>query len=470
LQTGGDDILDRSIRNSQNLYSTNYDSLRDRLKRECRGEGLLFTGGCVRQKLEGAHVSEVQQLEGARDQAIEVARAAAERRLERPVTINTNLEYDRLRSYQDWFEELEDQQYCNQRPDDPRCLELGQFRHNGVFYVKNRSLSKMEEMCQPQRTTLGQIEQAQERARAIDREPASMAGANFSVASGTAQMPRDIVFEQSEQPGFFNRLFQGVSNFFRSIGEFIGLVSPRQPVGEQQRPLSPMPTTETYISYDQPDIMDSPRASSEVFEGIDDNTFEPVLAQPEIDNVQYDRIPSSLNTLMTQALEHPVFEDEVVGEQFLLDLGEVSTLYPQEVATIDHVLQQLIAEKELDETPISDGYEMILDRPRLNAHQKAALLYELAWTEGDGFEQAVRMMDRTQIEIHLTLEHLDTELQALIEATDHITLNDETIVFDMRSLSNANQSMSLYQKMIELYRENSMARRSLLLREIIQLL
>jgi hypothetical protein len=329
LQNSGDDILDRTIRSTQDLYSTNYDALRDRLKRECRAQGQLFTGGCVNERLQGPHAQEVRQLEAARDQAIEEARTSAERRLQRPVTVNTNIEYDRLRSYQDWFEELEDQQFCNQNPQDPRCLELAQFRHNGVFYVKNRSFDKMEDLCQPQRTTLDQIESAQEQARAADTE---------------AVAPGNEVFEEAAKPGFFNRLFQGVADFFKSIGEFFGIGAPRQPVGEQ-RPVSPIPPSETYISYDQPIIADDPRAAM-TFD--DDVTLEREIADEfePVETPQYEGLPASLNQRMTTTLTHPIFEDEIVGVQFTQDIVDLLGANQAELATIETLLDRVISEKD----------------------------------------------------------------------------------------------------------------------------
>lgn len=470
LQTGGDDILDRSIKSSQDLYSTNYDSMRDRLKRECRAQGLLFTGGCVSEKLEGANAQEARDLELARDQAIEEARKSAERRLQRPVTVNTNIEYDRLRAYQDWFEELEDQQYCNQRPDDPRCLELAQFRHNGVFYVKNRSITKIQDLCQPQRTTLAQIEDAQERARAIDREPASMTGANYSVATGTAEAPQNYVFEEAERPGFFNRLFQGVANFFRSIGEFFGFASPRQPVGEQRSP-SPTPASETYVSYDQPVIMDSPRLVEDEIESFDYIEEEQTpIVEPEIEEAQYERIPASLNEKVSLALEHPIFEDEIVGEQFLADLANMAQFNPEDLVTAEQLLDKLSQEKDATETPISDSYEMILDRPRLNPHQKSALLFELAWSDQEKYQQAVRLMDQPEIAISFDGEALSQELKNLIDTIPALRLDGNKVILSINSLSSEQLTMNLYQSIIILNREDSMERKIQLLRDLIDLL
>lgn len=227
LQTGGDDILDRSVKSARDLYDTNYNALRDRLRRECRAQGMMFTGGCVSEKMRGEASSELQRIEAARDQSIEEARVSAERRLNRPVTVNTDIEYDRIRSYQDWFEELEDQQFCNQRPDDSRCRELSQFRHNGVFYVKNRALDRMDSVCSGRRATLAGVEQAQ-------REAALAANPEATAAEHAGRAPAQV---EAESPGFFSRLFGGIGNFFRSIGQFLGLIPKNEPatLGEQSR-------------------------------------------------------------------------------------------------------------------------------------------------------------------------------------------------------------------------------------------
>lgn len=392
LQTGGDDILDRSISAARDLYQTNYDALRERLKRECRAQGMMFTGGCVSDRLEGPAAQELRSIEQARDQSIEAARVSAERRLQRPVTVNTDIEYDRIRSYQDWFEELEDQQFCNQRPDDPRCRELSQFRHNGVFYVKNRAMSRLESLCPQRQTTLSAIEAAQQ----ASRTPAS-----------EAETPATMIEPEAEKKGFFSSLFSGIANFFRSIGEFFGFVQPRT-VGE--RPAAE--TRETVRATSDQTIVDGPRVVTPPPRERAPATSPEPVAEEIITVETAPLVPRHpLQENLERAYFNPLFEDQFVRESLAQDLETLLEKNPEARQSIEQALEQLHSEAEsATEHPFTNKVEEIYSLPEDQPGLRQFLLAQLV-NSPSAYEQSYQALTSPE----WTVELPDSALATLEE-------------------------------------------------------
>jgi hypothetical protein len=117
-----------------------------------------------------------------------------------------------------------------------------------------------------------------------------------------------------------------------------------------------------------------------------------------------------------------------------------------------------------------NSYEMILDRPRLNTHQKSALLYELAWSDQQSFEQAVVLIEQTQIELTIPNDLIDDEVRELIEQIPMLNLIEDRIIIDMSSLQLSQQSMNLYRTLILLNREDDPNQKLQLLLRLIELL
>ncbi len=438
LQTGGDGILDRDLKTARDLYTTNYDALRDRLKRECRQNGMLFTGGCVSEKLEGPAAREAKNIETQRNQAMEGARVAAERRLNRPVTVNTDIEYDRLRSYQDWFEELEDQQFCNQQPDDEKCRQLAQFRHNGVFYVKNRAMTKLDDVCQDQRSTLSAIEKAQE--RAIERAPASAVSNEIVATNATVTSAAGA---PSKGPGFLSSFFGGIANFFRSIGEFLGFLSPKATptMGEQSVP----EYRETITTETQPDVINTPRVSAvQQTEVVPTKIVERAPAEEAV------TLPK---TVKEKAFTNVLFEDDGLVELISTDDEYLRTSYPETTSALNKVFEALAEESESQNSSFTEKIDKII---QMTFDKKGARQYLLTRSPELSLNEVESLYDRLseKQEISLDLSFLSSDERQALSAPGFL-INANQIIIDPTLFSEARQSsFEAYRILDELYKES----------------
>lgn len=152
----GDDPLRRDLRAARQVYEANKDPLIERFRRQCRREvrndpnigGLIIAPHVTRCATRHAEaLPEYQTIRQQYDRALERAHQSAERRLERPIDPNISIAYQRLESYDSWFEMLEDQQFCSNNPTDERCQQIAQIGFNGAFQVKDRAFERLEEFC-----------------------------------------------------------------------------------------------------------------------------------------------------------------------------------------------------------------------------------------------------------------------------------------------------------------------------------
>ena len=57
------------------------------------------------------------------------------------------VENQRLGSYQRFFDDIYEQQYCFENPNNKDCQEKSKVKFMGPFYVKDRAKVKLKEIC-----------------------------------------------------------------------------------------------------------------------------------------------------------------------------------------------------------------------------------------------------------------------------------------------------------------------------------
>lgn len=216
------DFHSREIGTIKERYNTNIDAMKRQYKQICNNQAATSYRKCYNDKWNSPEAS-AQRKRWGEAKASELA--ALERRTEyrsqNPLGLNTDVEAQRLERYRNWFQELEDQQYCAQHPNDERCLELNQFRFNGNFYVKDKAFDRMNDVCPGRELSLPSItERKVEEARVAAQEKALRTG----------RAPAS----EKKSGGFFSAIGDFFKGVFESISNFFGFGGKKQVIGEDQ--------------------------------------------------------------------------------------------------------------------------------------------------------------------------------------------------------------------------------------------
>lgn len=155
-----------------------------------------------------------------KEQALAKIGKAYDDQSENYLTVNQNTINQKMALYQDWFKELEEQQFCSQNPDERGCQELSKFKYNGHFAIKDRAVNSMAQICPNQDMNLVEVNKkvAEAQIASVLQVPAS----NFRAPAYQSSLkPASSSPSSGSEGGFFSSLFSSVKNFFSSIADGI---------------------------------------------------------------------------------------------------------------------------------------------------------------------------------------------------------------------------------------------------------
>lgn len=188
-----------------NRYDTNIGAMKRQYRQACQAQKTEPYNRCYDAKWNSPDAqAQRQRWEEAKTSELKALQDRSNYRSKNPLGLNTDVEAQRLERYRNWFQELEDQQFCAQNPNDERCLELNQFRFNGVFYNKERAFDRMNQVCPGREISLPQI-------TARKAEEARRAAETKALESGRT------VAGNNKSGGFFS----AIGNFFKGIFDAI---------------------------------------------------------------------------------------------------------------------------------------------------------------------------------------------------------------------------------------------------------
>jgi hypothetical protein len=192
-------------------YKNNVDGLKRQIKQACDNQREQRSSRCFEGRWNSAETkSQIARWEQSRDSELAALARRTDYRGQNPLGLNADVENQRLERYRAWFQDLEDQQFCSQNPEDKRCKEINNFRFNGVFYSKDRAFERMNQVCPGQAMDLPTITEKQaEQARAVAR-------ANTPASQGRTPAA------EKKSGGFFSAIGDFFKNIFSGIGEFFG--------------------------------------------------------------------------------------------------------------------------------------------------------------------------------------------------------------------------------------------------------
>lgn len=198
--------------------------LKETASANCKRADVSFfsSSSCVEEQLGTATFKrKLEALKKDKEQALSKIGRGYDDQTENYLTVNQNTINQKMALYQDWFKELEEQQFCSQNPDDRGCQELSKFKYNGHFAIKDKAVDSMAQICPNQDMNLVDVNR-----KAADAEIASIIGEtnkNFrapAYQSGTKSAKASAPSDPSSG-GFFSSLFSSVKNFFSSIADGI---------------------------------------------------------------------------------------------------------------------------------------------------------------------------------------------------------------------------------------------------------
>ena len=237
-----DQIVDRQ--------EANVSGMKNQFKQICKAQTQIPYTQCYDQKW-NAPQAQAQRKRWDEAKASEL-KALAERtsyRKQNPLGLNTDVEAQRLERYRNWFQELEDQQFCAQNPEDARCLELNQFRFNGVFYTKDRAFERLNESCPDRELSLPSIT-----ARKV--EEARKSAETKALSEGRAPA------STKKSGGFFSAIGNFFKGLFDSIANFFGYGGKKATIGESKIQDVAVPDAE--IAHTIVDDSRTPQSATEV--------------------------------------------------------------------------------------------------------------------------------------------------------------------------------------------------------------
>ncbi|EQC49909.1 hypothetical protein M899_2624 [Bacteriovorax sp. BSW11_IV] len=268
-----DSIKERERDIASDSYELAKDEIHALAKADCKreGKGLFSTGECVDRKLaSGNYATRLKRLEAHNKRAkSDIDRNYEDSDVSR-LSVNEAALNDRMSSYKDWFKELEEQQFCFQNPEDSACKEISKFRYNGVFYVKDKAMNAMSDICKNEDLRLMDIRKVQnERSAAAVRDgaPKDFAPVNEG---------RSLSSDSSSSKGFFASLFDGIGNFFKTIADSIGdvfgnIFGGNKIVGEKSQPID--------VAYVEPKAIEQINVERSQSEKIHENYRAPALVE-----------------------------------------------------------------------------------------------------------------------------------------------------------------------------------------------
>lgn len=266
-------IKDRERDIASDTYKLAKDEIESLAKADCKreGKGFFNTGECIKTKLySGAYASRLKKLEAQNKRAKQDIERSYEDSDVSRLSVNEASLNDRMSSYKDWFKELEEQQFCFQNPEDAACREISKFRYNGVFYVKDKAMNAMNEICKNEDLRLMDIRKVQ----STQASAATRDGISREIASNVSSA--SPIDNKSSSKGFFASLFDSIGGFFSSIADSIGdvfgnIFGGNKVVGEKSLPID--------VAYVEPKAIEQLNMERSQSEKIHENYRAPALVE-----------------------------------------------------------------------------------------------------------------------------------------------------------------------------------------------
>ncbi len=216
------DFHSRERSTIKDRYDTNIDAMERQFAQICQNQNATSYRSCYDAKWNSPEASaQRQRWQQAKASELAALEQRTQYRSENPLGLNTDVEAQRLERYRNWFQDLEDQQFCSQNPNDERCLELNQFQFNGNFYVKDKAFERMNDVCPGRALNLPTIT-----ARKV--EEARLAAQAEALKTGRAPA------SEKKSGGFFAAVGDFFKGIFDSISNFFGFGGKRAVIGEDQ--------------------------------------------------------------------------------------------------------------------------------------------------------------------------------------------------------------------------------------------
>ncbi len=434
------DFESRELDTIKERYETNYSAMKRQFKQICNNQKVLSYSKCYDQKWNSPEAqAQRKRWEEAKFKELEALAQRTKYRAQNPLGLNSDVEAQRLERYRQWFQELEDQQFCSQNPNDERCLELDQFRFNGNFYVKDKAFERMNDVCPGRELSLPSITE-----RKV--EEARMAAQAEALKSGRAPA------SEKNSGGFFSSIGDFFKGIFESISNFFGFGGKRAVIGEDQA---------RDIAVPDPEIAHAVVDDSRTATGASSQATAPITQ----------RSVAQMSSEYASALSSGKPASEVLGE---LEISHITSELPAPLAESfkkdftariealgsDNVdsdkLQSIITQIEALKSRPSYERERIMSAVYApeNLPSMFASAYKAAWDRGDDPQHLFSYLTLTAPMLGISFEwsESDKDLMDQLSAIPGINVSKFGMMIDTGLLPDKYYNQKLFEVLMEFKR------------------
>jgi hypothetical protein len=208
----------RELKQEKERYEMALNQLEGLADKRCKQKGVAWVqrSGCIEQELTKGSL---YRRKGQIEKKLKVVNDSIEMSYsdDGMLSVNEKVISDRIQHYNDWFKEIEGQQHCSQYPEDSACREMSKFAYNGNFYMKEKAMNRIEDVCPNQEMNVYDVKQRMSEEGQPEISVVDPEANNKEVLRIAPAAPK-----KSKGKGFFSSLFKSVKSFFGGVGESIG--------------------------------------------------------------------------------------------------------------------------------------------------------------------------------------------------------------------------------------------------------